>query len=336
MADHPPTIDGRSLVIDIEIMTPEGAAPTDIGDFRPSLAVLKPDGAMDGYGGFDKSAARPDGARWLIASSVPLTTSTAQKRIWVSWAEDEALYFPLALGRHPSEADFTWSDWRGPEHLYRRGAWIEGDALPDFRLRTRVQFEPDPIPPPTDAEVAAERDATEAAALTALSDDAPLASWLPFTRSDVSPARRSDVLSRIASRPELAADIRDAAVGDAAELAAEVLRLAGELPAPPGVWRDAVQAAGQHLVHRMERSIRTPEADDPSYEWAAPLSIRFSGWLHAARLLREAEGYDPSADLGAMLQLARQRPDSYVMQQDIVRVASYYLQEWSGPPRVAP
>jgi hypothetical protein len=141
LADHPPTIDGRSLVVDIELMTPEGPAPTDAEGFRASLAVMTMAGDTGGYASLDKATARAEGARWIISASVPLATSAPQKQIWVSWAEREALYFPLPLRSRPTEEDFAWSDWRRPSNLYRDGAWIEGDALPDFRIRTRVQVE---------------------------------------------------------------------------------------------------------------------------------------------------------------------------------------------------
>jgi hypothetical protein len=330
LADHPPMIDGRPLVVEVEILTPEGLAAPDADGFSASVAVMTMDGDTGGYGSLDKDRARPEGTRWIHSASIPLQTSVPRKQIWVSWATSEALYFPLPLPSRPSEADFAWSDWRGPSNLYRDGEWLEGDALPDFRIRTRVQFEPPPEPPPTDAEVAAERDRAEAAALAAVPADAPLAAWLPFTRVEVSEARRADVLARIAARPNLAADLRAIAVGDDAELAAEALRLVSDLPAASGAWREAVRVAGTDLVARMERGILITEAEDPSYEWAAALSIRFGGWIHAARLLREQHADDHSADLGAMLQLARRRPDSYVMQQDIVRVASYYLEQWTG------
>jgi hypothetical protein len=330
LADHPPTIDGRPLVVELELMTPEGPAPVDAEGFRSSLAVMTMDGDTGGYGSLEKDAARAEGARWIISASVPLGTSVPQKQTWVSWAEGEALYFPLPLPSRPTEDDFVWSDWRGPSNLYRDGTWIEGDALPDFRIRTRVQFEPPPEPPPTDAEVAAERDSAEAAALAAVPADAPLATWLPFTRVEVSEARRADVLTRIAARPNFAADLRALALGEDAELAAEALRLVSALPASSAAWRDAVRAAGQDLVARTERGILVTEADDPSYEWAAALSIRFGGWLHVSRLLREQHGDDHSAELRAILHLARRRPDSYVMQQDIVRVASFYLRQWTG------
>jgi hypothetical protein len=203
LADHPPTIDGRPLVVEVELMTPEGSAPVDVEGFRSSLAVMTMDGDTGGYGSLEKDAARAEGARWIIRASVPLETSVPQKQIWVSWTEGEALYFPLPLRSRPTADDFAWSDWRGPSTVYRDGKWIEGDDLPDFRIRTRAQLEPPPEPPPTEAEVAAERDRAEAAALAAVPADAPLAAWLPFTRVDVSEARRVDVLTRIAARPNL-------------------------------------------------------------------------------------------------------------------------------------
>ncbi len=181
-------------------------------------------------------------------------------------------------------------------------------------------------PAPTAEELAAARDAREAEALAAVPDNAPLDVWLPFTRVEVSEARRADVRARIAARPDLAADIRALALGDDEALAAEALRLVAEMPDAASAWRDAVRAAGPDLVVRMRQGITVTAADDPGYQWAAALSVRFSAWLHAARLVRERFGDDVSAEVRAILALARQRPDSYVMQQDVVRVAGLYLE----------
>lgn len=139
-ADHPPTIDGRALVVEIELMTPEGAMPTDEDGFRPSMAIMTMSGDTSGYAAVDRGAARADGARWIVPAALRLGTSVAQKRVWVSWVADTRLYFPLPIGSRPTDADFVWSDWRRPSHLYRGGEWFEGDAIPDFRIRTRVQF----------------------------------------------------------------------------------------------------------------------------------------------------------------------------------------------------
>jgi hypothetical protein len=50
----------------------------------------------------------------------------------------------------------------------------------------------------------------------------------------------------------------------------------------------------------------------------------------AVRALQGQDGVDFTPELGAILELARVRQDSYVMRQDVVRVASYYMQQWAG------
>ena len=50
----------------------------------------------------------------------------------------------------------------------------------------------------------------------------------------------------------------------------------------------------------------------------------------AVRALQGKDGVDLTPELGAILELARVRRDSYVMRQDVVRVASYYMSEWAG------
>jgi hypothetical protein len=50
----------------------------------------------------------------------------------------------------------------------------------------------------------------------------------------------------------------------------------------------------------------------------------------AVRALQSKDGIDLTPELGTILELARVREDSYVMRQDVVRVASYYMQQWAG------
>ena len=50
----------------------------------------------------------------------------------------------------------------------------------------------------------------------------------------------------------------------------------------------------------------------------------------AVRALQGRDEVDLTPELGAILELARVRQDSYVMRQDVVRVASYYMQQWAG------
>ena len=55
-----------------------------------------------------------------------------------------------------------------------------------------------------------------------------------------------------------------------------------------------------------------------------------SAWMEAVRPLREKSGGDFIPELKEILTLSRVRDDSYVMKQDIRRVASYYAQQWAG------
>ena len=56
----------------------------------------------------------------------------------------------------------------------------------------------------------------------------------------------------------------------------------------------------------------------------------------AVRALQSKDGIDLTPELGTILELARVREDSYVMRQDVVRVASYYMQQWAGVARCRP
>ena len=62
------------------------------------------------------------------------------------------------------------------------------------------------------------------------------------------------------------------------------------------------------------------------------MSVQFATWMVAVRALQGKNGVDLTPELRTILDLARARPDSYAMRQDVVRVASYYVHEWTGTP----
>jgi hypothetical protein len=331
LADHPPMIDGKSLVVEVELRTPDEYPLLTESGFTPLVAVLNRGGRSRGSNVAESDAARRDGRRRIVSIVVPLETSSDHKRLWVSWSRGLTMGFSLDVPGQPTGADFTWSGWRRPSDSTRDAAWAATGIDLGFSVRTRVQFEAPPAAPLTQAQAEAAEDGAQATTLASVPVDAPLSAWLPFTRPGIAEARQADVRARIAARPALAAEIRALAVSDNAPEAAEVLSLVTAVPQAAQAWRDGVRAAGQDLVRRLERSITISEAQDPDYEWAAEISIRFSGWLQAARLLRERTGEDSSAVLRSVLKLARQRPDSQALREDVVRVASFYLQEWTGP-----
>ena len=74
----------------------------------------------------------------------------------------------------------------------------------------------------------------------------------------------------------------------------------------------------------------TTTQQDPSCLGAADVAVRFSAWMVAVRTLREKSGGDFTPELRTILELSRVRNDSIVMRGDVLRVASYYMQQWAG------
>ncbi len=185
-------------------------------------------------------------------------------------------------------------------------------------------------PPPTKAEVEAQRDAREQAEFDAIAPDASITAWFPHVRHALSETRRAAAIKAIMSRPGFAVELGSLMVADHASTAAEAMLVVAELPDPPAELIASVAAAGQDIIGRIRKVNATPKDDDPAYEAAADVSIRFSAWIGAARLLREKGAGDFVPELRTILELSRVRTDSNAMQRDVRRVASYYAHKWAG------
>ena len=99
----------------------------------------------------------------------------------------------------------------------------------------------------------------------------------------------------------------------------------------PQRWARPWPTSAVRSRRRCERwSATTRQEQDPGYEGAAAVAIQFSAWMVAARAMQGKDGVDLTPELRIILELARVRHRSYVMRQDVVRVASYYLQQWAG------
>ncbi len=185
-------------------------------------------------------------------------------------------------------------------------------------------------PPPSPAEIAAKREATEQAAFNAIPADAPIERWLPYTEYGA----RKDFLDRavknIESRPGLAAELGTLINGDDHDLAARALRLIRHFDTFPPDLNAQVAASGRKIAALIHIFNTTPLADDPSMMIACHASQRFHGWMDAVRALRERNRGDFTPELQEILTLSRIRIDSHAIQADIRRVASYYLHEWAN------
>lgn len=110
------------------------------------------------------------------------------------------------------------------------------------------------------------------------------------------------------------------------------MRFIGEVATPDPALVPYVVAGGRDIIDRITSVNNASLEQDPRYEGAADVSIRFSAWMVAVRTLRDKANGDFIPELREMLVLSRVRTDSYVMQQTVRRVASYYMELWAGEP----
>jgi hypothetical protein len=166
--------------------------------------------------------------------------------------------------------------------------------------------------------------------LERMAPDAPIRDWLRHTRYGTPPARVQAAFAAITAREAWASELACLMRDDDPEVAADAMRLVSQLPEPSAVLAPPVAEAGRDLATRLETVVKTASEQDPSYKGAADVAVRFQAWMQAALTLTGCCDGDFSAELRALLVLARQRPDSHVLRQDVVRVASYHLEQWTG------
>lgn len=329
LADFPPTIDGEELMFEMEILLPKGQGiPTSE---TPPETQFVLGSAVNGtqrasqYGELKVAEAREQDGRWIVPAEALLFT-TRGKRTTEARIDDVVIgAFLVPLPAHPGPEYETWSEWM-PKPPPGSPPWP--DTKSSFRFR--VKRIPPPSPPPTAEEWEAQKDRDEQAAFDAIAPDAPLAEILPYTPSWRNEARREAAIARITARPEYSVELGKAMLAEDMRAAESALRFVGELPEPDPALVPEVRAAGLDVIERMKKFNATTIEEDPSYEGAADVSIRFSAWMTAASALKDKAGADFVPELGEVLDLSRVRSDSYVMQQDVRRVASYYMKSWAG------
>lgn len=328
LADVAPTIDGRELTLEVEFRFPTtanaGQPPTAKGEWRFQLDSISGHTQRNYRSGEIKTnAARFEAGRWIIPAEVFLFTERGKRCISLRHDDQDAGGFLLALPRRPGREFEQWSNW-----LPRQQASGQPWPADKMSYRFRVQKVPLPPPPKSHEEWEAEQAAEKEAEFAAIPADAPVQSWFPYLTHEQPQTERARQI--IASRPNLVAELGQLARSEDAELAGAALRCIHALPAPPAELITPVAAAGRDLAERIRIFNATTVEADPSYEGAADVSIRFSGWMEAVRTLRDKCGGDFTTELKTILELSRVRTDSHAMRSDVCRVASYYLQQWAG------
>lgn len=332
LAHVPPTIDGEELNLEVEFRFPAGNTkanpPTAEGEWRVMLEPLTggDPGSIHGVGEIETAAARLENNQWIVPTKMPLFTERGKRFVSLFQpGAKEGSGFSLPVPRRPGKSFEQWSEWFPRQQP-------NGQPWPSDKMscRFRVQIKPPP-PPPRDYE--AEQAAVKEAEFVALSPEAPLSQWLPYTSYAQPQTERT--LQAIVRRPNLVREIEELARGDDIELACQAIRCVGQLPPPLEPFNAPMQRAGQDIAERIRKVNAIPVEQDPSYEGAANVSRRFTAWHQTICVLREKGGGNFTPELRTILELSRVRSDSYSMRMDICRVASYYLHEWAGDAPLA-
>ncbi len=326
-ADIEPEIDGRPLMLEVEMKLPvtvtERPATNEAKLTLNSLSGNRRRSYEEGKL-FPANARREQG-RWIVPGEVSLFTMRGKRAVEAELPGLDPKGFLVSLPARPGKEFLEWSDWL-PKPPASMHPWP--DTKTSYRFR--VQKVPAPPPAPTAEEAKAKRDAEELAQFQAVPDDAPIPAWFPYVRYGARDDRRKIAIGKMVKRPTFQKEMRELMLGEDVRAAEEALRLVEHLPDFPAELKESVRAAGIDLAERSRKGIAITPEMDPSYEWAADISIRFGGWMVAVRTLREKTGEDYTPQMKSILELSRKRPDSIVMHGDVCRVASYYMKEWAG------
>lgn len=328
LADVPPTLDGRPLMLEVEFRLPASSdtskPPMTEGEWEFKLASI--DGNMqwsERQGQLFPDTARLEDNRWIVSGEVSLFTERSKRAVSLKWNETDMGGFMLNMPAHPGRDFEQWSEWL-PRQQANGSAW----PIDKSSYRFRIEKVPQPPPPPTEEEYKAQQDAAKEADFAAIPDDAPIVAFFAYTKYEQPQTKRA--LEKIVARTNHVAELRELTLAEGAETSHDALHCIALLPQPSKELVRVVEAAAKRIVDGITKFNNTPEEADPSFESAVDPTTRFYGWIDAARSLREKASGDFVPELKSILELSRVRPESHCMRQDICRVASYYLQQWAG------
>ena len=311
LADLSPKINGRRLELAVELSCPPGFTLPAQSDGQVAYATVMLASSGDTRAGarLESEHARMESGRLILPALMDLDTSVSKKLLRIQLDKEQQLTFPLDVGSRPGEKDLQWSRWI--------------DAAP-FQMRYRVQLEPLPAKPLTDEEAEAQQLHAKQEQFRALAADAPLGAWLAFTSYGNPEELQKAAAAAILKRPDFVREMSQAMVGEDRELAQLALRSLGHFPEKPVVLTPAVEAVGQQLVTLLKAFADSGGGD------ASGISTTFSAWMEAVRALQGQDGVTFIPVLQEIAQLSRQSRENHLIALDVLRVASYYLNEWAG------
>jgi hypothetical protein len=334
-ADLPPTVHGHAIQFRAEVrLPPDFVRPATIAAWSWYAHLdtrLRPN---TGVGELEFASARQEGGQLIVPVAFTLDTSFREKLVYVL-LDKETLLFVLAFDAK-SSVGAEWSPWQ------EGGRVAENyQAVPDQRFALRYRLaEVIPAPPappgPSPDDVLNAKTAAEEAALAALTPESPLEESMKFVHYTNTEERRYQAGAVIARRPRAVAELSEQILSPDAETADRALRAVPYIKPLPAGLVAPIGTVGDQVLAELARVVAVPAADDPRFQLAADLSVRFAGWFPAHHALHQAGLLNGIPQLEKMLALARQREDSHVLKQDVARIAQHYITEWTTPPPPRP
>jgi len=337
LADLPTKVAGQSVVLQGEIRCPVGfLPPPDATEGAWYAHIDTRTRRVTSRSPLRLRDARYENGRIIIPMTLDVDTSVREKLVYIRVANEPQLFIPI-FSRRPGARAFQWSVWQEGGSEPDRP-----ESLPEERFNFRFKLEkvtPCSTPPSIVSEnVAAKTElGFEEVELANLSVDSPLEQCLKFTHYSQPEERRLVAGAILGRRQNLVAEMTaqilspDAVISDRALRAVPFLRpLPLELAVP-------VRAVGEEVIKRIMRS-NAPDSKDHHSRFAdaSEASLLFSSWFQAHHALHDLVGVNGVPQLKRILELTAQRPDSFLLREDIGRVAQYYVDHWTTvrTPRV--
>jgi hypothetical protein len=269
-ADIAPTIDGRELMVEVELRLPAGDTPPPVSNngksFLGLYRVANNKQSNSWPGELDLAKAREVDGRWIIPGAVHLFTRRGWRLIHVGLEGKTAQSFSLDFPGSPGKKFEQWSDWL-PRMASKDQPWQDSKLSYRFRIQ---QIQP-AVPGPTEEELSAQR-------FAGLQPETPLKQWLEFINDETVPERKPAVVATAGSRqPELAKLI----TGSDAEARERALNAVVLLREPSPEIKEAVLAESREIAAGV-RGFNGMKLDDPRfYDVQIELRGRFNTWKQA-------------------------------------------------------
>ena len=313
LADIPPRIDGRRLMLQVELRMPAGVTNSPTAETNKARftfgSVVRHAQRKSWDGKFKWAEARLENGRWIIPAEVLLFTTRGYRAVDFNIGDRSLGGFLLPVPAHPGKKFEQWSNWF-PDPPPGRPPWPDTEPSCRYRVKQIV-----PPPPPPDPAV------VEAQKFAALKPDAALSEYLSFLKPGAPDDRYAAVTKIIEQRPaELAqliassdSNLREAALG-------AVTRLSRITPEISG----AVLTEGREIEAEL-RFFNDMKSDDPKfYEVQMDLRTRFSYWHRAWWTVHQLTGVNGRPPVQGILDLAQVRSKETSL-SDIVIDAQAHL-----------